>query len=105
MSNQADEIERLLAELRALIAQSRATPEQVPLVLDFPAAAKRLGVGLTKLKEIVRSGELLTTEIGSRQMVPVSELERIATPTERRAPIVRRQQLARWVPIAKKAKR
>ncbi len=55
-----------------------------PLCLTYPAAAARLGVGLTKLKQMVKSRQLHTTRVGEVKMVSVAELRRISTPEEAR---------------------
>jgi excisionase family DNA binding protein len=51
--------------------------EQPPLLLERSQAEKVLGVGPSKLKEIIRRGELREVSIGPRgKRVPLSELER-----------------------------
>jgi excisionase family DNA binding protein len=54
------------------------TPAQ-PLAHSVPDAARLLGIGRTKLYELIDTGELRTIRLGSRRLVPDSELQRIVT--------------------------
>lgn len=71
----------------------------LPHVLTMERAAEELSIGLTKLKGLVRSGELLACTVGLRKMIPSSEVRRLATP----AP-VKRHQRRTAAPIAYDAK-
>jgi excisionase family DNA binding protein len=54
------------------------TPAAV-LAHSIPDAARILGIGRTKLYELIDSGELRTFRLGSRRLVPDTELQRIVT--------------------------
>lgn len=48
-----------------------------PLAHRIPDACRRLGVGRTVLYELIKSGEITTIKIGTRTLVPESELQKI----------------------------
>lgn len=74
-----------LRELRRAVEQVNSRLEtlttEAKSVVTLGEAAKRLSIGLTKARQLVADGALLTVEIGKRQMVPVSEIARVSTPT------------------------
>jgi excisionase family DNA binding protein len=49
-----------------------------PVMLSVPEAAEQLGVGTTKLKQLVAGGELASVTIGRRRLVPASSLRAFA---------------------------
>jgi excisionase family DNA binding protein len=51
-------------------------PDVQPLLLAKPAAAKRLGIGLTTLQKLIDAGTLRQVNIGKRALIPDSELQR-----------------------------
>jgi hypothetical protein len=69
----AAEVERLMAALRAPPAES----------VNRSEACRRLGIGLTKLKGLIRRGELSLNELGD---IPVDEIQRLARPVRAVAP-------------------
>lgn len=77
--------EALLAELRSIrgelkkISDRLGSPNQD--LFTMPQAARRLGIGQTKLREIVQARKLSVVTLGRRRMVPASELERLARPS------------------------
>lgn len=56
---------------------------QSPVLIDIPTAAASLGIGTTKCKELVASGELRSVKIDRRRLIPADEpaayLERLLT--------------------------
>lgn len=76
------DLEAVLREFRQRLQRIEERLQPQPTCYDFPAAAKRLGIGTTKLKELVSRGEIRTTTIGKRPMVSESEILRLATPDE-----------------------
>lgn len=56
-------------------APSPPTPPPPPLMVDAPTAAKMLGVGKTKLRELVLSGAVQSVKIDRRRLFAVKELE------------------------------
>jgi excisionase family DNA binding protein len=44
------------------------------VMLSVPEAAKQLGVGTTKLKQLIGSGQLASVTIGRRRLVPASSV-------------------------------
>lgn len=76
-------LERLLMEVQAL----RADPGRLPTVLTKKRAAAELSISLSKLKGLIRAGEILVCEVGGTTGVPASEVRRIAaTLRESKAP-------------------
>ena len=73
--------EALLEDIRNRIERLEERLQPRPTVMTYPAAAKLLGVSATKVKRMVRSGELRTALVGKTKMVPLSEIERLSTPT------------------------
>lgn len=76
--------------------------EPPPLLLKVPAAAARLSVHVKTLEKMISRGEVKTATIGKRQMVPMAELERLATPDEVRPAKVRQQQVKAWKPLVRR---
>jgi excisionase family DNA binding protein len=46
-----------------------------PVALPVPGAARALGIGTTKTRELIRSGELRSIRIDRRILVPRSEID------------------------------
>ncbi|MCR6699708.1 MAG: helix-turn-helix domain-containing protein [Dokdonella sp.] len=53
-----------------------STASPTPLAHTIPSAARMLGIGRTSLYELMQRGELKTIRIGTRRLVPDSELHR-----------------------------
>ena len=51
-------------------------PAPEPLLLSLNDAAKRLGIGYTKLKEVIAAGQLKRVRIGGRSLIAESEIQR-----------------------------
>jgi excisionase family DNA binding protein len=47
-----------------------------PLAVDDDEGAHRVGLGKTKFRELLNSGEIGSFYVGRRRLIPVSELER-----------------------------
>lgn len=80
-----ERLERELAAVRRELASLRGFRAAV---LPPREAAKRLSIGLTKMRELMARGAPLgvqTTLVGGRKMVPASEIERLSTPLVRLA--------------------
>jgi hypothetical protein len=97
-----ERMEALLLEVRTRLERIEASLAPTPTCLRYPAAAKHLGVGLTKLKAMVKAGVLRTADVGGTPMVPLSELRRIGTPDEEKGRVRFAQRQAAWVPIPKR---
>lgn len=90
-----ESLEALLMDMRSRLERLEARLQPTPTCLPYPAAAKYLGVGLTKFKELVRSKAVRTVRVGKVPMVPVKELERLSAP----ALALRRVAGAKWQPM------
>ena len=69
---------KLLKLLRLVVREEVRGKIEEPLLFAFPAAARKLGIGKTKLRELVKSGVVVTVQLGGREMVPASEIARLA---------------------------
>ncbi len=101
-----ERLEALLEDMRLRIIglEERMKPE--PLMFAYPDAAKRLGVGITKLREMVKRGSIRATKNrGEAPMISLTELQRYATPTAERPKVEASQRAAAWAPIARKKSR
>lgn len=99
---QQSEMERIEAMFSALRAEIHALGNQ-PQTVTLKAAAGRLSIGLTKLRALVREGQLLTTRIGRTPMISVAELDayvvRNTHQAHRPAPaLIQRRKLVRSPP-------
>lgn len=75
LSESEKRIEAELAEIRRLLeGKVRLRREMYPL----PEAAELLGVKMTKMYQLVKSGVVLTRPLGDSDMVPHSEIERLS---------------------------
>jgi excisionase family DNA binding protein len=66
------------AELRSPNRAERPHPEDTPGrdAYPVPEAAARLGIGTTKLRELIASGELRAIRAGRRVVVPRREIKK-----------------------------
>ncbi|MEU3282064.1 helix-turn-helix domain-containing protein [Streptomyces antibioticus] len=56
--------------LRALMAERRTAGDTTLVALTVTEAARRIGIGRTKLYEYVSSGEIASVKIGSLRRIP-----------------------------------
>lgn len=49
----------------------------VPLAHAVPDACRRIGVGRTKLYQLLEAGEIRAIKIGTKTLIPDSELQRL----------------------------
>lgn len=98
-------LEALLEDVRKRLEsiESRLQPE--PACMSYPQAAVRLGVGLTKLKQMIARGEVRTTKVGRVPMVTMSEIRRVTTPEPERPKMERAERAKNWTPINRKRPR
>jgi excisionase family DNA binding protein len=54
------------------LASVRMTTTDDTVMLSIPEAAERLGVGTTKVKQLIASGQLASVTIGRRRLVPAA---------------------------------
>ena len=74
------QMEQVLAEIRAV---RKAMEHRVELkTYSLQQTAQALGVGLTTVRKLLREGKLFTVKIGERRLVPVAEVNRLATPKQ-----------------------
>lgn len=97
--------EVLLEDMRSKIEklEERLRPE--PMAFSYVDAAARLGVGLTKMKQMVKRKQVRTTEVGGVPMVPLAELVRITTPATERPKAEQAARAKAWVPVSRRKKR
>lgn len=94
-----ERLEALLEDIRTRIdrLEERLKPE--PTCLTYPAAAARLGVSLTKLKQMVMRGDIRASRIGKVPMISLAEVHRVSTPPPERPKLARAQRAKAWVPL------
>jgi excisionase family DNA binding protein len=56
------------------------TDKQTRLLVSVHEACSALGIGRTTFYRLVREERVRLVRIGARSLVPISELERLATP-------------------------
>lgn len=95
------ELEAVLAEFRERLSRIEEKLRPQPLCYQYPEAAEQLGVGLTKLKKMVRLRQIRTSTVGDMPMISRSEIERLATPDEERPKTEAARRKAKWVPLKK----
>jgi len=61
------------AVAKALASVKTASSEDAAM-LSVPEAAERLGVGTTKVKQLIASGQLASVTIGRRRLVPAENV-------------------------------
>ena len=49
--------------------------DHTPLTISVPKAAKRLGVSIPTMRELLASEQISYVQIGARRMVPVKAIE------------------------------
>lgn len=48
-----------------------------PIATPVADAARRLGIGKTKLYELIASGEIRTVKIGTKTLIPEDDLQKV----------------------------
>lgn len=94
-------IEALLQDMRKQIEKLEERLKPEPLCFTYPVAAERLGIGVTKLKEMVKKGLIRKSYPlkGGAPMISLTELQRVSAPSEERPKVEREQRKAAWVPL------
>lgn len=100
-----ERLEALLGEIKERVEGLEAKLRPLPTCLTIEEAAARLGVSPSTMKRMIKSGDVHTATINKRSMVPVSELERVATPDTKRPAQAKAATKAAWVPLKKKRAR
>lgn len=86
-----DPFQALGEALRAVIEEAvskaldsvKASTKDHAVMLSIPEAAHRLGIGTTKVKQLVASGELASLTIGRRRLILATSVESIASNEKR----------------------
>jgi excisionase family DNA binding protein len=53
----------------------RGSESDGSVMVSVPEAARRMGIGTTKLKELIALGQIPSVKLGERRLIPVSGLE------------------------------
>ncbi|MCD9879168.1 helix-turn-helix domain-containing protein [Streptomyces guryensis] len=61
--------------LRTLMSERRTAGDTTLVALTVAEAARRIGIGRTKLYEYVTSGEIRSVKIGSLRRIPAEAIE------------------------------
>jgi excisionase family DNA binding protein len=67
-----DAVRDVLQEVNAAGADNAA-------LISVPEAAQRLGLGMTKLRELIASGELRSVVVGTRRLLRPADLDAFAS--------------------------
>lgn len=88
------DLEEQLKALREDVAKLLEQRE-APRLLKYADAARMLSISPSKLKTLIRRGEIVPTLLGGRKMISRMEIDRVATPkrSEQPAPKRRRESL------------
>jgi excisionase family DNA binding protein len=62
-----------------VVAAIQPGADKHEVMVSIAEAAKRLGLGTTKLKELIATGQIESVKVGERRLVPVSALEVFST--------------------------
>lgn len=74
-------IEEQLSRISAALARiSERLEPRLPRLLTTVRFAKELGVGHTKLRQLISEGRVQTVRLGKRYLVPTYQLEMLAMP-------------------------
>ncbi|MFC7973980.1 helix-turn-helix domain-containing protein [Streptomyces cinereoruber] len=65
--------------LRTLVAERRPAGDATLVALTVEEAARRLGIGRTKLYEYVSTGEIASVKIGSLRRIPAEAVNEFLT--------------------------
>ncbi|MHC6627491.1 helix-turn-helix domain-containing protein [Streptomyces globosus] len=65
--------------LRTLMAEQRSAGDTTLVALTVAEAARRIGIGRTKLYEYVASGEIASVKIGSLRRIPAEAVNDFLT--------------------------
>lgn len=79
LKSEMERFEALFAELRSEIRELKSS-RIAKTVLTMRDAADTLSVSAKTISRMIVTGEIQTVTIGRRQMIPRSEVERVATP-------------------------
>lgn len=71
-------LEGIRRELAALRGEMQKRQPPARALYKLSEAAKELGVGMTKLRQLVKERVVLVVELGGRDMVPASEIARLS---------------------------
>lgn len=82
MNTYSDPFQALGEALQAVIEEAvskalasvKASTADDTVMLSVPEAAERLGVGTTKVKQLIASGQLASVTIGRRRLVPAANV-------------------------------
>lgn len=75
----ASEVRKALNELKAQVAELKALVQpELPQILTKKRAARELSISMTTLNRLIAAGLVWSVQLGERQMVPASEVRRLA---------------------------
>ena len=65
-------VDDLVSRVAAAVQPTSDTNE---VMVSLPEAARRLGIGTTKLKQLIAGGQIESVKVGERRLIPVSGLQ------------------------------
>ena len=97
-----EKLEAVLQDVRSRLDRMEAHLRPTPTCLCYREAAERLGIGLTKLKSMVKRGEISATYVGRVRMVSWAEVLRVSTPPPDRPRAAAAKRGKDWQPVPKR---
>lgn len=97
-------IEALLLDMRKRIEGLEEKLKPEPTCFTYPEAAQRLGIGLTKLKRMVKRGEIRKSYLGENTLplISLSEIRRVSLPEAEQPKHEAKVRAEAWTPIKRK---
>lgn len=95
------ELEALLIEVRERLSRIEERLKPEARCFKLPQAAERMNLHVKTLEKMIARGEVKTATVGKRQMVPLSEIERVTAPDADRPKVVREQKEKAWRPVVR----
>lgn len=92
-------LEAFLVEMRARMDRLEENLRPTATCFKIEKAAEMIGISPSKLKSMLRKGQIRPSQVGDTRMISMSEILRVTAPEAEKPKVERRQREARWVPI------
>lgn len=92
------ELEALLIEVRDRLSRLEERLKPQARCYKLPQAAEMMNLHVKTLEKMIGRGEVKTATVGKRQMVPLSEIERVTAPDVDKPKVVAQHRDATWKP-------
>lgn len=96
------ELEALLIEVRDRLSRLEERLKPQARCYKLPQAAEMMNLHVKTLEKMISRGEVKTATVGKRQMVPLSEIERITAPDVDKPKVVAQQREKAFKPLVRR---